>query len=79
MLSQDSSKVVQTTATVPRMDDVLVKEELMPEVKVEIEPISVPIPWPTSLKEEPIENAEFASVYTNGERECGKHSEDKST
>ena len=40
------------------MDDIAVKEEPMPEVKVEIEPISLPVSGPYFVKIEPI-----GSVY----------------
>ena len=42
------------------MDEIVVKEESMPEVKVEIEPISVPIPWPFFGKTEPTEDISSA-------------------
>ena len=49
----------------------MVKKELLQEMKVEIEPISVPIPWPSFMKEEPMENNALASVHTNATQ---KHS-----
>ena len=61
------------------MCDLRVKEEPMPEVKVEVEPVSVPILWPNFVKVEPGGETELASVVTIGERKPGKHSQDKSS
>ena len=60
------------------MDDISVKEEPTPKVKVEIEPISVPIALPFFGKEEPTEEIAFTSGHTNEKRKSGRNSENAS-
>ena len=60
------------------MDDILVKEEPMPQVKVETQPISVPIPLPFFGKEEPNEDTASTSVDIKEKRKARRNSEDMS-
>ena len=53
-----------------------VKEEIMPEIKVAIEPISLPTPWQSFLKEEPIEDFPVPSLDKSEKRKLKKSSED---